>query len=75
MSNRSIKVKIVKETSRKVTIKMMSLNRAMPVPREDFERRVKNGLYEVINLEEEEEEEQEEGQEEEEEVTAEEEED
>lgn len=70
MTNRSIKVKIVKETSRKVTIKMMSLNRAMPVPREDFERRVKNGLYEVINLEEEEEE-QEEGQEGEEEVAAE----
>jgi hypothetical protein len=27
---------------------MMSLNRKMPVPREDFEKRVKQGLYEVV---------------------------
>ena len=48
MSARSIKVKVVKETSSTVTIKLMSLNRKMPVPREDFEKRVKQGLYEVV---------------------------
>jgi len=49
MAVRSIKVKVMKETSSTVTIKLMSLNRKMPVPREDFEQRVKEGLYEVIN--------------------------
>lgn len=46
--NRSIKVKVLKETSKTVTIHMASLNRKMPVPRKDFEQRVKDGLYEVI---------------------------
>lgn len=49
MAARSIKVQIVKETSSTVTIKMISLNRKMPVPKEDFEKRVKQGLYEVIS--------------------------
>lgn len=49
--NRSIKVKVLKETSRKVTIQMMSLNRSMPVPKEDFDARVKSGFYEIINTE------------------------
>jgi hypothetical protein len=31
----------------------MTLNRKMPVPRKDFEKRVKSGLYEVVNAEEE----------------------
>ena len=48
MSARSIKVKVVKESSSTVTIKLMSLNRKMPVPREDFEKRVKQGLYVVV---------------------------
>jgi hypothetical protein len=52
MPNRSIKVKVLKETSRKVTIQMMSLNRSMPVSKEEFDERVKSGLYEIINQEE-----------------------
>jgi hypothetical protein len=51
MAARSIKVKIIKETSSTVTIKMISLNRKMPVPKEDFEKRVKQGLYEVVGQE------------------------
>ncbi len=49
MGTRSIKVKIVKETSSTVTIKFLSLNRKMPVPRKEFEQRVEDGTYEVIN--------------------------
>lgn len=48
MGTRSIKVKIIKETSKTVTIELVSLNRKMPVPRPDFERRVEEGEYEVI---------------------------
>jgi hypothetical protein len=48
VDNRSIKVKVLKETSKTVTIHMASLNRKMPVPRQEFEKRVENGLYEVI---------------------------
>lgn len=48
MVNRSIRVKILKETSKTVTIRFMTLNRKMPVPRKDFEKRVENGLYEVV---------------------------
>lgn len=53
MPQRSIKVKVVKETSSTVTVHFMTLNRKMPVPRKDFEKRVKSGLYEVVNAEEE----------------------
>ena len=49
--NRSIKVKIVKENARTVVIKMLSLNRSMPVPKKDFEQRVESGLYEIVNQE------------------------
>ena len=45
---RTIKVKIVNETPQRVTINIISLNRKMPVEREAFEERVKNGLYEVV---------------------------
>lgn len=48
MQGKSIKVKVVKETSKTVTINMPTLNRKMPVPRKEFEKRVENGLYEVI---------------------------
>ncbi len=47
---RSIKVKVLKETSSTITVHIMSLNRKMPVPRKDFEKRVESGLYEVVNL-------------------------
>ncbi|MCB0557758.1 MAG: hypothetical protein H6573_16785 [Lewinellaceae bacterium] len=48
MVNRSIRVKILKETSKTVTIRFMTLNRKMPVPRKEFEKRVEDGLYEVV---------------------------
>mgnify|MGYP006267952277 CR=1 FL=1 len=48
MIDRSIKVKVLKETSKTVTIRLTNLNRKMPVPRQEFEKRVKNGLYEVV---------------------------
>lgn len=46
MSN-SIKVRVIKETSSSVTIRLVSLNRNMPVRKEDFEKRVASGLYVV----------------------------
>ena len=46
--NKNINVKIVKENARTVTIKMLSVNRSMPVPKSDFEQRVKQGLYNII---------------------------
>ena len=55
MAARTIKVEVVKQTSSTVTIKMISLNRNMPVPKEEFEKRVKQGLYEVVNQPQEEE--------------------
>lgn len=48
MAGRSIKIKVVKETSNTITIKLVSLNRTMPVSKEDFEKRVSKGLYEVV---------------------------
>lgn len=50
MSDRSMKVKIVKETSSTVTVRFMSLNRSMPVPRKEFEKRVESGLYEIVEM-------------------------
>lgn len=49
VGNRSIKVKVVKETARTVTVHFVTLNRKMPVPRKDFEDRVASGMYEVIS--------------------------
>lgn len=46
---RPIKVKIVKETNKKVTIRLISLNRNMPISKEDFEKRVKDGTYVVTH--------------------------
>ena len=51
MGGRSIQVRVVKETSKSVTIHLVSLNRKMPVPKSDFEERVENGEYEVLNPE------------------------
>ena len=48
MVNGRIRVEVLKETSKTVTIRFMTLNRKMPVPRKDFEKRVENGLYEVV---------------------------
>lgn len=49
--DRSIKVKITKETSKSVTVHFVSLNRSMPVSRKEFEKRVEKGLYQVISPE------------------------
>lgn len=48
MPDRSIRVKVLKETSKTVTIQLIPLNRKMPVPRKDFEKRVETGLYEIV---------------------------
>ncbi len=45
---RVIKVRVVKETSSKVTLYFPSLNRKMPISKKDFEARVKDGTYEII---------------------------
>ena len=45
---RSIKVRVIKETGNKVTLYFINLNRKMPVSKEEFEERVADGLYEVI---------------------------
>lgn len=47
--NRKIKVKIIKQTANRVTILLKSANRKMHVHKKDFEKRVKDGLYEIIN--------------------------
>jgi len=46
MGGRSIKVKVVKETSKSVTVEILSLNRKMPVPKAIFEERVENVIDE-----------------------------
>lgn len=49
MFKRSINVKVMKETGNKVIVRFVSLNRQMPVPREEFEARVESGEYNVLN--------------------------
>ncbi len=51
MGGRSIKVKVIKETTKSVTIEIVSLNRKMPVPKATFDERVENGEYTVLNPE------------------------
>lgn len=46
--SRSMKIKVLKETSNTVTIYMIGLNRKMPVPKKDFEDRIASGLYEIV---------------------------
>lgn len=48
MIQRSIRVKVVRESANTVTVRLMSVNREMPVRRADFEERVSSGLYEVV---------------------------
>lgn len=45
----SMKVKVIKENANRVTIKLIMANSKMPVPRDEFEQRVKDGVYEVVN--------------------------
>ncbi|MCB0519782.1 MAG: hypothetical protein H6577_13150 [Lewinellaceae bacterium] len=46
--SRSIKVKIMKENARTVVVRLVSLNRSMPVPKKEFDKRVEDGMYEVV---------------------------
>ena len=46
---RSLKVRIIKENSSKVTVYFLALNRKMPIPRAEFDERVAQGMYEVVN--------------------------
>lgn len=48
MITRAIKVKVEKENGKKVTLRFLSSNSRMPVSKEEFEKRVKDGVYEVI---------------------------
>ena len=44
----SMKVKVIKENANRVTIKLILANTKMPVSRDEFEQRVKDGVYEVV---------------------------
>jgi len=46
--SRSIKIRVVKESAKTVTIRMLSLNREMPVPKAEFEKRLESGMYEIV---------------------------
>ena len=46
--NKNINIKVIKENTRTVTIKMLSVNRIMPVPKSEFEKRVEQGLYNIV---------------------------
>ena len=45
---RPIRVKIVKESKEKLTVMMIATNRAMPVKRDEFEARLEEGVYELV---------------------------
>lgn len=45
---RTIQVQVLNETNSRVTIKFLSSNSKMPVMRDAFEKRVKDGIYEVV---------------------------
>lgn len=45
----ALKVRIIKENANRVTLHFISLNRQMPVSREEFEQRVAQGVYQVLN--------------------------
>ena len=42
------KVKVVKKNANRVTLHFVVLNRSMPVSVEEFEKRVANGTYQVV---------------------------
>jgi hypothetical protein len=47
--HKSIKVRIIKETTNRVTLRFMSTNSQMSVLRDEFEKRVNEGTYNVLN--------------------------
>ncbi len=46
--SRSIQVKVIKENNNTVTIYLISTRRQMPVKKEEFDKRVASGLYEIV---------------------------
>lgn len=44
----TIKVKIIKETANRITLKFLSTNSQMSVLRDEFEKRVENGTYTIV---------------------------
>ena len=46
--DKTIEVKIIRETAKSVTIMLVELNRKMPVRKVDFEKRVEEGVYTVV---------------------------
>ncbi len=49
MTFHSIAVKIIKETASKLTIHFLSSNSQMVVNKQDFERRLEDGIYDLRN--------------------------
>lgn len=49
MINRSIKIKVLKSTSKTVTVHLMSANRKMRIQKDDFLNHLDNGTYDVAN--------------------------
>ena len=46
--NSSIEIKIIKETSKLVTVKLVAVNRKMPVPIAEFKKRLEQGVYKIV---------------------------
>lgn len=51
MTNRTIRVKIIKSNTSTVTVRLLSLNRDMPVKKDEFQRNLDNGTYQLVNPE------------------------
>ncbi|MEM8524035.1 MAG: hypothetical protein AAGG68_05310 [Bacteroidota bacterium] len=49
MTNRSIRIKVLKSTSKTVTVHLMSANRKMRIQKDDFLNHLDNGMYDVDN--------------------------
>lgn len=45
---RTTKVRVLKETPTRVTLHFITLNRKIPITREEFKDRVDSGEYEVV---------------------------
>lgn len=43
-----MRVRVIKENGKRVLLKLIMANTQMPVSREEFEKRVKDGTYEVV---------------------------
>ncbi|MEM0991883.1 MAG: hypothetical protein AAGI49_02560 [Bacteroidota bacterium] len=49
MIDRSIKIRILKHTSSTVTVKLMSANRKMRMPKANFLSHLEQGTYNILN--------------------------